>query len=79
MKSIDDAPEIAKNASLIVNATSWFKRGYTCRIHDDQIIYDIVYRPMKTGLFEDVQAVVYEVIRHRVQYEAPENITVHWI
>ena len=58
IKSIDDAPKLAKNASLIVNATSLGLKGEQSPIpaefmNADQIIYDIVYRPMKTGLLRE--------------------------
>ena len=58
IKSIDDAPRLAKNASLIVNATSLGLKGEQSPIpaefmNADQIIYDIVYRPMKTGLLRE--------------------------
>ena len=58
IESIDDAPRLAKNASLIVNATSLGLKGEQSPIpaefmNADQIIYDIVYRPMKTGLLRE--------------------------
>ena len=58
IESIDDAPRLAKNASLIVNATSLGLKIEQSPIpaefmNADQIIYDIVYRPMKTELLRE--------------------------
>ena len=58
VKSINDAADLAKSASLIVNATSLGLKGENSPIpaesmNADQIIYDIVYRPMKTELLRE--------------------------
>ncbi|MDI1495431.1 MAG: shikimate dehydrogenase [Cenarchaeum symbiont of Oopsacas minuta] len=58
IESIHDAPRLAKSASLIVNATSLGLKNEQSIIpaesmNADQIIYDLVYRPMKTELLRE--------------------------